>query len=389
VSWAEKPGRGGGEADWGTMRYPTRALVELSAIRENVRLIRETAGGAEVMAMVKADGYGHGAVAVAGAALAGGAGRLGVAYVEEALALREAGIDVPVMAMVCTPGDEYERAVARGVDLGVGGTRLLEEVAAAAGLAGRAARVHLAVDTGMTRGGATADAWPQLVDQALKAQASGQVEIIGIWSHMACADEPDHPSVARQTRAFREAVELAERSGVRPEVRHLANSAAALYLPDTRWDMVRPGIAIYGLSPAPGLPDPGLRPAMTVTSRIAFAKRVAAGSGVSYGHLYTTSKDTNVALVPAGYADGVPRNGSNVLELLAGGVRRRVAGRVCMDQFVVDLGDDVVGEGDEVVLFGPGDRGEPTAQEWAEATGTISYEIVTRIGGRVPRTHLD
>ncbi|MEO3787088.1 alanine racemase [Actinocorallia sp. B10E7] len=371
------------------MRYPTRALVELSAIRENVRLIREAAGGAEVMAMVKADGYGHGAVAAAGAALAGGAGRLGVAYVEEALALREAGIDVPVMAMVCTRGDEYERAVARGVELGVGGPRLLEEVAAAAGRAGRAARVHLAVDTGMTRGGATTADWPGLVDLALKAQASGEVEIVGIWSHMACADEPEHPSVGRQIKVFREAVELAERAGVRPEVRHLANSAAALYLPDTRWDLVRPGIAIYGLSPAPGLPDPGLRPAMTVTSEIAFTKRAAAGSGVSYGHLYTTSKDTNVALVPAGYADGVPRNGSNVLELLVGGARRRIAGRVCMDQFVVDLGDDEVREGDEVVLFGPGDRGEPTAQDWAEATGTISYEIVTRIGGRVPRIHLD
>ncbi|WP_344248220.1 alanine racemase [Actinocorallia libanotica] len=371
------------------MRYPTRALVELAAIRENVRLIRETAGGAEVMAMVKADGYGHGAAAVAGAALAGGAGRIGVAYVEEALALREAGVGVPVMAMVCTRGDEYGRAVAAGVDLGVGGLRLLEEVAEAAVDAGRAARVHLAVDTGMTREGANAQGWPELVERALKAQASGRVEIVGIWSHLACADEPGHPSVAAQARVFREAVELAERAGVRPEVRHLANSAAALYLPETRWDLVRPGIAIYGLHPAPGLPDPGLRPAMTVVSQIAFTKRAAAGSGVSYGHAYTTPRDANVALVPAGYADGVPRNGGGVLELLAGGARRRIAGRVCMDQFVVDLGDDVVEEGDEVVLFGPGDRGEPTAQDWAEALGTISYEVVTRIGGRVPRTHLD
>jgi len=371
------------------MRYPTRALVELAAIRENVRLIRETAGGAEVMAMVKADGYGHGAVAVAGAALAGGAGRLGVAYVAEALALREAGVEVPVMAMVCTRGDEYERAVERGVDLGVGGSRLLGEIAAAAGRAGRAARVHLAVDTGMTREGAGGSDWPDLVERALKAQASGEVEIVGIWSHLACADEPEHPSVGRQIKAFREAVELAERAGVRPEVRHLANSAAALHLPDARWDLVRPGIAVYGLSPAPDLPDPGLRPAMTVVSQVAFTKRAAAGSGVSYGHVYTTASDANVALVPIGYADGVPRNGGGVLELLLGGARRRIAGRVCMDQFVVDLGDDTVEEGDEVILFGPGDRGEPTAQDWAEAMGTISYEIVTRIGGRVPRAHLD
>lgn len=371
------------------MRYPTRALVELSAIRENVRLIREAAGGAEVMAMVKADAYGHGAVPAAGAAVEGGAGRLGVAYVGEALELRAAGIEVPILVAVCTPGDDYEQAVAHGVDLGVGGVRLLEEVTAAAARAGRPARVHLAVDTGMTRGGTTAEGWPHFVESALKAQASGLVEIVGIWSHLACADEPEHPSVPRQIKAFREAVELAERAGARPEVRHLANSAAALHLPDSRWDLVRPGIAVYGLSPAPHLPDPGLRPAMTVVSQIAFTKRVAAGSGVSYGHLYTTSKDANVALVPAGYADGVPRNGTNVLELLVGGVRRRIAGRVCMDQFVVDLGDDLVDEGDEVILFGPGDRGEPTAQDWAEATGTISYEIVSRMGGRVPRTHVD
>ncbi len=370
------------------MSYPTRALVELSAIRENVRLIREAAGGAEAMAMVKADAYGHGAVPAALAALEGGAGRLGVAYVGEALALREAGIQAPVMAMVCTPGEEYGRAVAAGVDLGIGGARLLEEVAVAAGESGRAARVHLSVDTGMTREGATSRLWSHLVELALKEQAEGRVEIVGIWSHLACADDPVHPSVSRQIKEFREAVELAERAGVRPEVRHLANSAAALHLPDARWDLVRPGIAVYGLSPAPHLPDPGLRPAMTVVSQVAHTKRAVAGSGVSYGHLYTMSKDANMALVPAGYADGVPRNGSNVLELLVGGARRRIAGRVCMDQFVVDLGDDTVDEGDEVVLFGPGDRGEPTAQDWAEATGTISYEIVTRIGGRVPRTHL-
>ncbi|GAA3202040.1 alanine racemase [Actinocorallia longicatena] len=369
------------------MTIPTRAQVELAAIRHNVGVVRGAAGGAEAMAMVKADGYGHGAVRVARAALEGGASWLGVAFLAEALTLRAAGIDAPIMVAVCPSGDDYGTGVVQGVDFGVGATWLLREIVAAAEATGRTARIQLAADTGMTRGGATVEQWPDLVEAALKAEAAGAVEIVGLWSHFACADEPDHPSVRRQIRVFKEAVELAERAGVRPQVRHLSNSAAALHLPEARWDLVRPGIATYGLNPAPALPDGGLRPAMTVTSKVALVKRAAAGEGVSYGHLYTTSRETNVALIPAGYADGVPRNGTNVLELLAGGKRRTVAGRVCMDQFVIDLGDDSLAEGEEVVLFGPGDRGEPTAQEWAERTGTISYEIVTRLGGRVPRVY--
>lgn len=368
------------------MTHATRARVDLSAIRDNVRLLAETAG-TPVMAMVKADAYGHGAVPVARAALEAGATWLGVAFVEEALALRAAGFTAPVLVGVCPPGADYAAAVAADVDLGVGTVRLLAEVAGAAVRAGAPARVHLKADTGMSRGGATVADWPALVEAALKAEAEGAVRIVGLWSHMACADEPEHPSVARQTAVFADMVEYAERAGARPELRHLANSAAALHLPDTRWDIIRPGIAVYGLSPAPALPDPGLRPAMTLTSTVTVVKRVPAGSGVSYGHVYTTERETTLALVPAGYADGVPRGGSNILEVLAAGRRRRIAGRVCMDQFVLDVGDDPIDEGDEVVLFGPGDRGEATATDWAEATGTVSYEIVTRLGGRVPRVH--
>ncbi|MGH3389681.1 MAG: alanine racemase, partial [Actinomadura sp.] len=301
------------------------------------------------------------------------------------LRLRAAGLDVPIMVCLGVPGEPYDQAVAAGLDLTAGAGWLVEEIAAAARLAGRTARVHLKADTGMSRGGAGPQDWPALVDTALAAQAADLIQVVGLYSHFACADDPGHPSISHQAGVFREAVELAEKAGVRPEVRHLANSAAIMTLPEARYDLVRPGIAMYGLTPIPELGTFGLRPAMTLTADVALVKRVAEGSGVSYGHTYTTRGETTLALVPAGYGDGVPRQGSNLLEVLAGGRRRRIAGRVCMDQFVIDVGDDVVTAGDEVILFGPGERGEPTAQEWAEALGTISYEIVTRIGARVPR----
>ncbi|HEX6472572.1 MAG TPA: alanine racemase [Streptosporangiaceae bacterium] len=369
------------------MEGPARAKVELTAIRDNVALLRDRAGGAAVMAMVKADGYGHGAVPAARAALAGGATWLGVAILPEALALRAAGIEAPILVALGTPGEPYERGVAGAIDLTAGTAGLVEEIAAAAARAGRTARVHLKADTGMSRGGAGPGDWPGLVDAALAAEATGRIKVVGLFSHFACADEPNHPSIRRQLEAFTDAVELAEKGGLRPELRHLSNSAATLTLPEARFDLVRPGIAIYGHSPIPSAGTFGLRPAMTLTARVALAKRVPAGSGVSYGHTYRTAAETTLALVPAGYGDGVPRHGSNRIEVLAAGRRRRVAGRVCMDQFVVDVGDDPIAAGDEVVLFGPGDRGEPTAQDWADAIGTISYEIITRIGPRVPRTY--
>ncbi|MQY07563.1 alanine racemase [Actinomadura macrotermitis] len=370
------------------MRSPAEARVDLDAISDNIALLRERAGGAAVMAMVKAEAYGHGLVPAARAALAGGATWIGVARTAEALRLRDAGVTgVPVLVCLSVPGEPYDEIVARDVDLSVGSLPLLAEVAAAAERAGRPARVHLKADTGMSRGGAAAADWPALVGAALAAEAAGTVRVAGIMSHFACADEPDHPANERQLRAFVEMSEHAEKAGLRPEVRHLANSAGALLRPEARFDLVRPGIATYGLTPAPQLGTFGLRPAMTLVADTALVKRVPAGSGVSYGHTYTTERETTLAVVPAGYGDGVPRHGSNLLEVLAGGRRHRIAGRVCMDQFVIDLGDGALAPGDEVVLFGPGDRGEPTAQEWADALGTISYEIVTRIGARVPRVY--
>ncbi len=360
--------------------------VDLGAIRQNVARLR-SGTTAEVMAVVKADGYGHGMVQVARAALDAGATWLGACTVGEALALRAAGIEAPVLAWLIAPGMPLDEAVRAGVDLSTGSLALLDELVAAARSAGRPARVHLKIDTGLNRGGAKPTEWGALVSAAAKAQADGDLDVTGVWSHLACADAVGHPSVDLQLAEFRDGLAVAERAGLRPKYRHLANSAALLTRPDCHFDLVRPGIAVYGLSPIPGETF-GLRPAMTVRGRVAMAKRVPAGEGVSYGHTYTTSRETTLAVVPLGYGDGVPRHASNSGPVLLGGRRRTVAGRVCMDQIVVDCGDDEVRAGDIATLFGPGDQGEPTAHDWADAVGTISYEIVTRIGGvRVPRVY--
>ena len=366
------------------------AHVDLDAVRGNVGALRARAGDTAVMAVVKADGYGHGMVPCARAAVEAGAGWLGVAFVEEALALRAAGIDVPVLAWLVTPGEDLMPAVRAGIDVSVSATWGLDAITAAGAATGDAARVHLKVDTGLGRAGATATDWPALVEAAAKLEADGAIEVVGVWSHLAYADAPGHPTIARQRAAYAEALEVATRAGLRPAVRHLANSAATLALPDTHYDLVRPGVAVYGLSPGPDVgtaADLGLRPAMSLRAKVALVKEVAGGQGVSYGHRYTTSGATRLALVPLGYADGVPRNATNVGPVQLRGRRFTVSGTVCMDQFVVDVGDLTVEAGDEVVLFGDGRNGEPTADEWAAVTGTINYEIVTRVGARVPRVH--
>jgi alanine racemase len=371
----------------------SEARVELGAIRDNVAaLAARAAGGAGVMAVVKADGYGHGLVPSAHAAVEGGAAWLGVAFLEEAMAVRAAGIDVPLLAWLTVPGEDVAAAVAARVDLGVYDLPQLEAACAAATATGATARVQLKADTGLSRGGATIADWPELCAAAAQAEASGEVRVTGLWSHFAFADGgADHPVNGAQARVFAEALEIADRAGLRPEVRHLANSAATLTAPATHYDLVRPGVAVYGLSPVPQLGGPadfGLRPAMTLASTVALTKRVPPGSGVSYLHRYVTERETTLALVPLGYADGVPRSATSVGPVQLGGVRRTIAGTVCMDQFVLDVGDDDVQAGEEVLLFGPGDRGEPTAQDWADVLGTINYEIVTRVGARVPRVHL-
>ncbi|WP_144122731.1 alanine racemase [Catellatospora sichuanensis] len=354
--------------------------IDLDAIRHNVAQLT-AATTAQVMAVVKGDGYGHGAVESARAALDGGASRLGVATIAEALQLRAAGITAPTLAWLVAPGMPRAEALAAGVELSAGSLAELDEVCAAAAVAGRPAGLHLKVDTGLGRGGARVEDWLQLVEASAKAQADGLVEVVGVWSHFVHADQPDHATNARQLTAFAEAVDILAAAGLRPALRHIANSAAALTLPESHFDLVRAGSAVYGLRPMPGR-DFGLRPAMTVRARVAFAKKVPAGCGVSYGHTYVTPSPTTLAVIPLGYADGIPRAAGNTPLAWFGSVRRTIAGRVSMDQFVVDCGDDPVVAGDVVTLLGPGDRGEPTADDWATVLGTVSYEIVANFGGR-------
>ncbi|MDX6312039.1 MAG: alanine racemase [Streptomyces sp.] len=367
------------------------ARIDLNALRANVEALRARAPQAALMAVVKADAYGHGAVPCARAALEAGATWLGTATPEEALALRAAGITAPTLCWLWTPGGPWREAIEADVDVSVSGMWALREVTGAARAAKRTARVHLKSDTGLGRNGAQPADWPELTAAARAAEREGLIRVTGIWSHFACADEPGHPSNAAQLTAYRDSLATAEAAGLRPEVRHIANSPATLTIPESHYDLVRTGIAMYGISPVPqagGPADFGLRPVMTLGARLALVKTAPGGHGVSYGHHYVTPGETTLALVPLGYADGIPRHASNTGPVLVAGKWRTVAGRVAMDQFVVDLGGDAATVGDEALLFGPGDQGEPTAEDWARAAGTIAYEIVTRIGTRVPRVYV-
>ncbi|HKJ13132.1 MAG TPA: alanine racemase [Ornithinimicrobium sp.] len=373
--------------------HPAWATVDLDAIEHNVRQLRRRAGSAALMAVVKADAYGHGLVPSARAALRGGADWLGVAQMSEALALRAAGVDAPLLTWLHTRGVDYARAIAADVEIGLSAPWAVQQVCEAVASVGRPARVHLKADTGLGRNGAyTASRdWADLVHAAASARSEGLLEVTGLFTHFAHADAPGHPTVRGQEEAFATAVELAEAEGLRPELRHMSNSAATLTNPGAAWDMVRPGLSVFGLSPVPDIGAPadfGLVPAMTVTARIATVKRVPAGQGVSYGHTFTTERETTLVDVPVGYADGVPRHGSNVVQVSMAGHRRSIAGRVCMDQIVIDAQDLDVAAGDEVILLGTGEHGEPTAAEWADAVGTIDYEIVTRFGPALPRVYV-
>ncbi|HEU4810754.1 MAG TPA: alanine racemase [Nocardioides sp.] len=370
----------------------TRAeiVVDLAAIRHNVRVLRELVAPAQMMTVVKADGYGHGLVAAAGAAREAGADWLGVATIDEALALRQAGDTGRILCWLGVPGEDYASAIAADIDVTAYSLPELAEITAGARAAGRPARLQLKVDTGLSRGGAHPEEWPEVVAAARAGEEAGHWRVTGIWSHFACSDEPENPANDAQEHEFRRALDVASAAGLRPEVRHLSNSAAAILRPSARFDLVRCGLASYGLDPAPGVsPDLGLVPAMTARASLAMVKALRAGASVSYGHTWTADHATTVGLVPVGYGDGVPRHAGNAAETWVAGRRRPVRGRICMDQFVVELAGDKAAPGDEVLLFGTGERGEPTAQDWAEACDTISYEIVTRIGGRMTRRHID
>jgi alanine racemase len=365
------------------------AVIDLEAISGNVARLRDHVGGRDLMAVVKADAYGHGMVEAGRAARHGGAGWLGVALLDEALTLRARGDTGPILSWLAVPGERYDAGVARGVDMSAYTAAQVDEIAAAARGVGQRARLQLKLDSGLGRGGAHPDEWPQLVDAAARRQAAGDLVVTGVWSHLACSDEPEHPSNRAQLASYEEGVRLALDAGLEPQHLHLANSGAVLEIPDAWFTMVRPGIAMYGVSPfADGHSPVELTPAMTLTASLALVKRVGAGHGVSYGHTYVTQRETTLGLIPLGYGDGIPRHASDTGPVAIGGHRYTVAGRVCMDQFVVDLGDASPAAGDPAVLFGRRERGEPTAHDWADAAGTIGYEIVTRIGARVPRRYI-
>ncbi|WP_448400866.1 alanine racemase [Mycolicibacillus trivialis] len=365
------------------------AAIDLGAIAHNVGVLREKAGSAQVMAVVKADGYGHGAAQVARAAVGAGAAELGVATIDEALALRADGVTAPVLAWLHRPGTDFAPALAADVGIGISSVNQLDALLDAVTRTGRTATVTVKVDTGMNRNGARAAEFPALLDALRRAAADDAIRLRGLMSHLACADEPDHPSNNLQAQRFSELLTMAADHGVRFEVAHLANSPATMTRPDLAYDMVRPGVAVYGLSPLPHLGDLGLIPAMTLKTTVVLVRPLRTGEGVSYGQTWIADRDTTVALLPIGYADGVFRPLSGRFEVLINGRRRRNVGRVCMDQFVVDLGPGPVDvdEGDEAVLFGPGQAGEPLAQDWADMLGTIHYEVVTSPRGRVTRTY--
>lgn len=363
------------------------AVVDLGAIADNTELIAG-ATDAAVMAVVKADAFGHGMVPVARTALAHGASWLGVATTAEALALRDAGITAPLLSWLHGPDEDFRPAILADVELSVSSIGQLAGIAECAAELGATATVHLKVDTGLSRSGAAGADWPALVHSARRLEREGLVRVRAVWSHLISADEPGSGRTATQLHRFDDAVALAREAGLDPELRHLANSAAALDEPRTHYELVRPGIGLYGVEPVAGRTF-GLRAALTLRARPVLVKRVPAGTGVSYGHDYATATDSNLALVPLGYADGVPRLASGCAEVRIRGRRHPVAGRVAMDQFVVDLGAHTADTQDEVVLIGPEREGGPAVTEWAEWARTLPHEIFTGIGSRVPRRYVD
>jgi alanine racemase len=361
------------------VRYrPTVAEIDLEAIRHNVRTLKPPA--AELMAVVKADGYGHGDEQVARAALEAGATWLGVALVEEGLRLREAGIQAPILVLSEPPSGSERDALSAGLTP----TCYTEAGLQAVSAARPGSAVHVKVDTGMHRVGLL----PERVTAFCEAVATLGLDLEGAWTHLARSEELDDPTTDEQLKRFEEVLAALEGAGHRPRYRHAANSGATIARPDAHLDLVRVGIATYGILPGSqleGLAD--LRPAMTLRSRVSMVKQLPAGEAISYGHRYRLERESTIATVPIGYADGYMRALTNVGRVLIGGRRHPVAGVVTMDQLMVDCGDHLVRPGDEVVLIGRQGGQEIRAEEVAGWAGTIGYEVVTSVSDRVPRVH--
>ena len=367
--------------------YPAEARIDLSAIRSNLASVRERAGDTSILAVVKADAYGHGRAQVA-RAVSNEADYLGVAQLGEALALRsEVGPEPRILSWIFAPGAPIAEALRANVELSVGAFWAIDEIADAAEQTGITATVHLKVDTGMARGGFNVSDVVEASRKLRALQAEGRLAVVGLWSHLARADEPESGATERQIELFEQARGAVLSAGLAPDILHLAASGGALWHPAARYDMVRPGIVMYGLSPNPEVAtarELGLTPAMELSARLILVRDVPAETAISYGHTEKTGGPTRLGVVPLGYGDGIPRAASSAAPVSIGGVHTRIRGRVCMDQFVVDV-PNAAAAGDEVVLFGGGDL--PSADEWAKACGTIGYEIVTRLGARVPRSY--
>jgi len=366
------------------------AEVNLLAVADNLRLIKSKTD-AQVLAVVKADAYGHGLIAVGKAAADAGADWLGTALLEEGIALRKSGVKIPIISWLTPMGEEFKTAINLDIDLSISSIELLNEVVTAGKSIKKIPRVHIEVDTGMSRGG-VGDDWQLFLDQLSKASKSDEINVVGIWSHFARADEPDEKMNNEQLSTFEDRIKSLVTAGVSPEFIHIANSAASLTNKSAHKNIIRWGIGLYGLSPdVNNLGDSKslkLKPVMKLKAKLHLVKTVKAGASVGYGGTATTKSDTKLGVVTLGYADGIPRNANNLAGVFVAGMRAPIIGRVSMDQFVVDLGvNSLAKTGDEVIVFGDGSSGEYTTDEWAKASGTINYEIVTRIGSRVPRIY--
>ena len=400
--------------------YPSSAAVDLAAIRHNLGVLRAAAPGALQLATVKANAYGHGLVPVALAALDGGADWLGVAQLAEAFTLRrgldEAGVaraDAPILAWISTSSSDFAAAIEADIDLSVSWTWVLADICAAARAVGRPARVHVKIDTGMSRAGSTLADLPALASALRMAADDGLVDIVGVWSHMSRADDPSdegNASTASHVRIFEEGLAILADAGITPRIRHLSATSGILWHPEAHYDMVRAGIGLYGLSPDPAVAtadELGLIPALELSAPLTSVKVIEEGTPASYGGTWVAPTRRWIGLVPLGYGDGIFRAASNkarvVVRTEAGLLNAPLVGRVCMDQFIIDLGpaggdagtptarsgDAPAAVGDLAVLFGAGHDGDPLADDWAQAAGTINYEIVTNLGAHIPRTYRD
>ena len=370
----------------------SRACVEvnLSAIAQNFKSIKSQTT-ADVLAVVKADAYGHGLIPVSKALEDAGVDWFGTALLEEAINLRKAGILKPIISWLTPLGEDFKSAIDLDIDLGIPSIDLLNEVIKAASLTGKAARIHLEIDTGMSRGGVLSE-WDQLIKSVLVGVNLKQLKVIGIWSHFARADEPGELMNQEQLSLFEEKVNQAKAAGIDAQFIHIANSAALFTNKSSHKNIIRSGIALFGLSPdIKTIGDSsslGLKPAMKLKAKLNLVKDVSAGSSVGYGGTAVIKSDTKLGVVALGYADGIPRNTNNLAGVFVDKKRAPIIGRVSMDQFVVDLGiTSTAKTGDEVIVFGDGSSGEYTVDEWAKAANTINYEIITRIGPRVPRIY--